>query len=149
MGNGPSADPVRCRIEEALRRMPDLDPPDVLLPSVMGAVGATRLSPWIRILRWFRAPRSITFTPLQLVPPVAVLTVLCLAFAFYALRGEKADLLAQARQVPDLGRVIAAANNRGMSDKDIADVALAVIHDRAPTNQLAARLGLSSLIPGS
>ena len=33
---------------------------------------------------------------------------------------------------PDLGRVIAAAKNRGMSDKDIADVALALIHDRAP-----------------
>lgn len=43
----------------------------------------------------------------------------------------------------DLGRIIAAAKNRGMSDKDIAAAALSAIQDHASTDQLASRLGLS------
>ncbi|HBZ54271.1 MAG TPA: hypothetical protein DEO88_02600 [Syntrophobacteraceae bacterium] len=100
MGHDLTADPTLGRIEEALRRMPDLDPPNVLLQSVMGAVRATRLSPWVRVLRWFRAPRSITFTPLQLAPAAVVLIVLCLAFAFYAFKGEKGGLVVQNHPVP-------------------------------------------------
>ena len=99
-GNGPMENSAMVRIEEAIRRMPDLAPPDVLLQSVMGAVRATRLSPWVRLLRWFKVPRSITFTPLQVIPAAAVLAVLCVALAFYVLRSDKGDLVLQRHHVP-------------------------------------------------
>ena len=57
--------PAMFRIEEVIRRMPDLAPPVVLLQSVMGAVRARRLSPWVRVLRWFRD------APLDHVHPAA------------------------------------------------------------------------------
>ena len=44
----------------------------------------------------------------------------------------------------DLGRIIAAAKNRGMADTDITAAALTVMRDNSSANQLASRLGLSS-----
>lgn len=100
MDRGSVEDPGMRDIKDAIRGMPTLDPPDALLRSVMGSIRAKRLSPWVRLLRWFQSPRSITFTPLQLAPAAAVLMVVCLSFAYYALRTEKGDFTLQGNRVP-------------------------------------------------
>jgi hypothetical protein len=87
-------------IKQALRGMPDLDPPDILWQSVMRSVKTKRLSPWIRLLRWFKSPRSITFTPLQLVPAAAVMVAVCLTFAFHALRSDSDNVALPGNRVP-------------------------------------------------
>jgi len=66
----------------------------------MGSVRAKRLSPWVRLLRWFQSPRSITFTPLQMAPAAAVLIAVCLTFAFHALRTEKGHVALLGNRVP-------------------------------------------------
>lgn len=74
-----------ARVAQDVRRMPELDPPPALVRGVMDAVRAPRLSRWARFCRWFRSPRSITFTPLQVIPGtvgvVAVSMVLILLFS--------------------------------------------------------------------
>ncbi len=98
--HGLAEDPAMGKILGAIRGMPTLEPPDILLQSVMGSVRAKRLSPWVRLLRWFQSPRSITFTPLQLAPAAAVLIAVCLTFAFHALRTEKGNVALQGNRVP-------------------------------------------------
>jgi hypothetical protein len=100
MDQGLVEDPAMGKIKDAVRGMPTLDPPDILLQSVMRSVRAKRLSPWVRLLRWFQSPRSITITPLQLVPAAALLIAVCLTFAFHALRAEKGNVALQGIRVP-------------------------------------------------
>lgn len=100
LDHGLAEDPAMGKIKGAIRGMPTLDPPDILLQSVMRSVRAKRLSPWVRLLRWFQSPRSITITPLQLAPAAAVLIAVCLTFAFHALRAEKGNVALQGIRVP-------------------------------------------------
>lgn len=60
------------RIACGIKEMPDLDPPAGLLPSIMLAVREKKRPWWYRAYRWARAPRSITFTPLQAAPFAAM-----------------------------------------------------------------------------
>jgi hypothetical protein len=69
------------RIKTMIREMPQVKPPAGLLLSVMEAVKAERVSPWLRVYRWATSPRSITFTPLRL----AFVTALSLLLVFSAL----------------------------------------------------------------
>ena len=66
-----------------VKRLPDLDPPAILLPSVMQAVRMKRRPWWYRLHKWASAPMSITFTPLRVLPAAAMLVAVCLASVFY------------------------------------------------------------------
>lgn len=70
------------RIKSMIREMPDLDPPGQLLSSVMEAVRAKKVPLWLRAYRWVTSPRSVTFTPLQVIPAMALLLILVMS-AFY------------------------------------------------------------------
>lgn len=63
---------IVCLIEQ----MPQLEPPDSLLPGVMKAIRGKKL-PWRqRFMTWLRSPRSITFTPLH-VGALAAMLIVC------------------------------------------------------------------------
>ncbi|HOI96295.1 MAG TPA: glycogen-binding domain-containing protein [Syntrophobacter fumaroxidans] len=103
-GGGPlehthAEDRVMHHLKEALGRMPDLDPPDLLLESVMHSVRTGRLPLRTRIMRWAGSPRSITFTPLRVAPVAAVLVAVCLALAFHVFRNETASLAVRGDRV--------------------------------------------------
>ena len=66
-----------------IKSMPDLDPPTSLLPSIMQAVKSKKRPWWYRLSRWARAPVSITFTPLRVLPAAAMLVAVCLASVFF------------------------------------------------------------------
>ncbi|ABK19555.1 glycogen-binding domain-containing protein [Syntrophobacter fumaroxidans] len=95
----PAEDRVMQHLKEAIRRMPDIDPPDLLLESVMHSVRTGRLPLRTRIMRWAGSPRSITFTPLRVAPVAAVLVAVCLALAFHVFRNEKAPLAVRGDRV--------------------------------------------------
>lgn len=65
-----------CGLVEAIRHMPDLEPPPDLLASVMGTVRARQWPWWYRARRWALAPKSVSFTPLQLAPLLILLLLL-------------------------------------------------------------------------
>jgi hypothetical protein len=87
-------------LKEAIGRMPDLDPPDVLLESVMHSVKTKRLPLWTRVMRWAGSPRSITFTPLRVLPVAAVFVGVCLTLAFHVFKDEKTTLAVRGDRVP-------------------------------------------------
>ncbi len=82
-------DEALARVVRELRRMPELEPPPVLLRGVMDAVHARKLSHWARFCRWTRSPRSITFTPLQVIPGVAGVVAACLILVFLLGKGDR------------------------------------------------------------
>jgi len=92
LAHTPAEDRVMHHLQEAIGRMPDIDPPDLLLESVMHSVRTGRLPLRTRIMRWAGSPRSITFTPLRVAPVAAVLVAVCVALASYVLKNEKASL---------------------------------------------------------
>jgi hypothetical protein len=100
MNLDPSEDRDLKRIQQAIRDLPELEPPDLLLRSVMHAVKTRELPIWTRLLRWSKAPRSVTFTPLRLVPAAALLIVVCLGGVFHLIRDEKDRLALKDSRVP-------------------------------------------------
>jgi len=96
----PAEDPELSRVQESIRRMPDLDPPDILLRSVMHSIRTQRLPMWTRLMRWARSPFSITFTPLRAAPLAAMLVGICLAFTYHIFYHEKASLAVRDGRVP-------------------------------------------------
>jgi hypothetical protein len=91
------------RVAALIKSMPDLDPPEVLLPSIMNAVRPRRRPWWYRLYRWARAPRSISFTPLQALSGAATLATVCVAVNLYMTGGAPRDLY-QARLEPALSQ---------------------------------------------
>jgi hypothetical protein len=74
----PNLDEALESIGCGIRLMKDVEPPATFLPSVMEAVRSRRL-PWsVRLSRWARSRKSITFTPLQ---AASALGMLCAVFA--------------------------------------------------------------------
>jgi hypothetical protein len=71
------------RLSRQLREMPYLDPPENLLPSVMGTIKRKRFPWWYRSLRWARSPKSFTFTPLQVGSLVSLVLLVSFVSAFY------------------------------------------------------------------
>lgn len=100
MNIDPSADGDLSRIQEALRVMPDREPPRELLPGVMASLRAKELPLWTRLLRWSRAPRSLTFVPLHLAYGAAVVAVLALGAVLYGISDEKQHLTRRDAPVP-------------------------------------------------
>jgi hypothetical protein len=63
-------------ISRQIRQIPYLDPPEIMLPSVMRAIRQKPFPWWFRMIRWARSPRSFSFTPLQAVASLASILVL-------------------------------------------------------------------------
>ena len=81
-------DEMADRIKTMIRKMPQIEPPAGLLPSVMEAVKAKRCPLWFRAYRWARSPISVTFTLLRLVPAMALSALLVFSALFPAWEGK-------------------------------------------------------------
>lgn len=81
------------RLSRRVREMPYLDPPENLLPSIMGTIRRMRFPWWYRLLRWTQSPKSLTFTPLQAASLVSVLILVSFVSALYVMRSEPGSLL--------------------------------------------------------
>ena len=55
-----------------LRRMPDQEPPPDLAEAVVQSVKPKRIPIWRRFYHWASTPRSITFSPIRLIPAITV-----------------------------------------------------------------------------
>jgi len=89
---GPESESLR-RLSRQIREMPSLDPPESLLPSIMRTVESKRFPLWYRCFRWARAPKSFTFTPLQVASVASVLVLISVLSAFYVLQSGRRDHL--------------------------------------------------------
>ncbi len=78
-------------IRDAVRRAPEPVPPDGFSARVMAGLAPRRLSAMARLRLWLTRPRSVTFTPLRLVPAMAAAVVL-LAVGFLALERVNAPV---------------------------------------------------------
>jgi hypothetical protein len=76
------------RISRQIRQLPYLDPPEILVPSVLKAIRQKRLPWWYRMIRWARSPQSFSFTPLQAASLAAILILISSAGALYLSRNE-------------------------------------------------------------
>jgi len=63
------------QIASRIGRLPDLEPPSNLVPSVMQALQPKKPSLWHSFYRWANTPRSVNFTPLRAAPVVLILIV--------------------------------------------------------------------------
>jgi hypothetical protein len=81
---------VLLRISRQIGKIPYLDPPENLLPSVMDAIRHKQFPWWCRVIRWARSPRSLTFSPLQVAGLASVLVLVSFLSAFYMLSSEPA-----------------------------------------------------------
>lgn len=123
----PNGNPELARLQDAIRGMPDLDPPKILLPSVMRSVRTKRLPIWIRLLRWAGSPRSITFTPLRAFPAAAVLIAVAFALVYHVLQPGSVSLempdgrvpVVLALQAPDARRVAVIGSFNGWRAQDL------------------------------
>jgi hypothetical protein len=76
------------QIAHWILKMPDLEAPPGLLPSVMGSLQPKK-APWPRrIALWAKSPKSFTFTPIR-VAPAAMVLVGILILSGYWLFGQK------------------------------------------------------------
>ncbi len=82
-------DAALSEVADAIRRMPDAEPPGILLPSVMKSIRSRRMPLLQRIYRWAKSPRTVTFTPFQLASVASVLVCLFGAFAFHVLKDAR------------------------------------------------------------
>ena len=73
-------------IISGIRSMPETSPPDGFSARVMGNLTPKRPSAWTRLRLWLTEPRSVTFTPVRMVPVLAAAMVL-LALGFFAMDG--------------------------------------------------------------
>jgi hypothetical protein len=62
-----------------LHMMPDREPPPDLAEAVVQSVEPKRISIWRRVYLWANTPRSITFSPIKLIPATAVIVLLAVA----------------------------------------------------------------------
>jgi len=99
VSNGWHEDEALLRIARGIRQMPDLEPAANLLPSIMAAVQPKKRPWWHRVHRWAKARRSITFSPLQVVPVAMVFAIICIVSVLYV-RNADHQRIFQAQQ-PD------------------------------------------------
>ena len=63
--------PEDLQIVQAIKELPDLEPPRSLTPSVMEVIHRKRLPAWRRLYWWVTSPQRITVTPLRAFPVLA------------------------------------------------------------------------------
>ncbi|MBI5579527.1 MAG: hypothetical protein HY895_10275 [Deltaproteobacteria bacterium] len=88
-------DEALLRIARGIRQMPDLEPAVNLLPSIMAAVRPQKRPWWYRMYRWAKAPRSITFSPLQTVPAAVAFAMICIVSILYVRNADNQGIHAR------------------------------------------------------
>jgi hypothetical protein len=63
------------QIASWIGKLPDIEPPSNLVPSVMQALQPKKLSLLRRFYQWANTPKSVNFTPLRAAPVVIILIV--------------------------------------------------------------------------
>jgi hypothetical protein len=89
VSNGWHEDEALLRIARGIRQMPDLEPAANLLPSIMATIQPKKRPWWYRMYRWAKAPRSITFSPLQTVPAAVTFAIICTVSILYVRNDDK------------------------------------------------------------
>ncbi len=88
------------QVQKAIRQMRDEEPPDILVDLVMRSVRESRLPWWSHLLRWSKSPRSITITPMRLIPVAALLIALTLGGLLHVVFEDRARTAQQDSRVP-------------------------------------------------
>jgi hypothetical protein len=70
------------QIASWIGKLPDIEPPSNLVPSVMQALQPKKLFWWRCLYRWANTPKSINLTPLHAAPVVMFLIVAFILFSF-------------------------------------------------------------------
>lgn len=86
-------DEALLQIARGIQQMPDLEPAANLLPSIMAAVQFTKRPWWYRLHIWARARRSITYSPLQVVPVAIAFAIICMVSVLYVRTGDRQPIL--------------------------------------------------------
>jgi hypothetical protein len=63
------------QIASWIGKLPDIEPPLNLVPSVLRALQPKKLPLWRSFYRWANTPKSVNFTPLRAVPVVTIVIV--------------------------------------------------------------------------
>jgi hypothetical protein len=82
-------DPVLRKIGQAIKEMEDLEPPEALRFQVRETIRSRRVSWRRRIWGWMISPRTISITPLKLVPVAGAVLLLAAVSAVLMFRGER------------------------------------------------------------
>jgi len=72
----------------ALRDMPHREPPADLVDKILRSVKPKKLSQWRRFFLWAAAPRSLTISPIKLIPVAVALCVALVVTIHLLPRGE-------------------------------------------------------------
>jgi hypothetical protein len=81
---GPDETEELLVLARMLREMPDREPPKDLAEAVMRSLKPKQISPWRRLYLWAATPRSISLSPLKLLPAgVAISIALFLTIHFF------------------------------------------------------------------
>jgi hypothetical protein len=99
-------------IISGIRSMPEVAPPDGFSARVMSNLAPKRPSVWIRFRLWLTEPRFVTFTPMRLIPVLAVAMVL-LTMGFFAMDGTSPSGV-------KLSTVRFVLNDAGMNARSVA-----------------------------
>jgi Glycogen recognition site of AMP-activated protein kinase len=84
-------------LERMLRRMEDREPPPDLVGRVLESLAPKRISAWRRLYLWLQTPRTLSISPMKLIPATAAVAALIVAVATViaprqpALRGAKQE----------------------------------------------------------
>jgi len=62
-------------LQRLLYRMPDREAPTGLTESILSSLEPKTVPGWMRIYRWARRPRTVTFQPLKVIPSAMVLVL--------------------------------------------------------------------------
>jgi len=81
------------QITRWIKEMPDLEPPQRLLSSVMESLQPKRSPWWHQIYLWAQTPKTIRLTPLKLAPVTAVFLIAILLSGLFFLRQKEAPYL--------------------------------------------------------
>jgi hypothetical protein len=84
-------------LERMLRRMEDREPPSDRVGRVLESLAPKRISAWRRLYLWLHTPRTLSISPVKLIPAAAAAAALVVAVATViaprqpALRGAKPE----------------------------------------------------------
>jgi hypothetical protein len=68
-------------LERLLRRMPDREPPPDLAGRILDSLAPKRISAWRRLYLWLHTPRTLSISPMKLIPAAAAAAALVVAVA--------------------------------------------------------------------
>ena len=69
------------RLEGMLRRLPDREPPPDLVGRILESLAPKRISAWRRLYLWLHTPRTLSISPMKLIPAAVAVAALVVAVA--------------------------------------------------------------------